>query len=80
MFCCLRNINCIILYNNYYSDMEKIQAGLGEKLGLFLQYMTTFVAGYIIAFIADWRLALVMSTLLPVLAIIAGTNARVSYV
>ena len=61
-----------------YSDIEKIQAGIGDKIGLFLQYCSTFVTGFVIAFTANWKLTLVLSVTLPILCllIIAITQVR----
>ena len=60
------------------SDIEKIQAGIGDKLALFLQYLTTFVTGFVIAYSINWKLALVLSIMLPLLTAMAFLIARVS--
>ena len=49
------------------SNTEKIQSGIGDKSALFLQYMTTFVAGFVIAFVKSWKLSLVLASVAPVL-------------
>jgi len=49
-----------------------IRQGIGEKLGLFLQFFATFVAGFVIGFTKGWKLALVMLSVVPLLAISAG--------
>ncbi len=36
-----------------------MQAAISEKVGHFLQHMTTFVAGIIVAFTAGWDMTLV---------------------
>lgn len=51
--------------------MEKIQSGIGEKIGLFLQYLTTFVLGYIVGFVQGWKLTLVLISVLPLLLVVA---------
>ena len=61
-----------------YSDIEKIQAGIGEKIALFLQYFSTFITGFIIAFIRNWKLTLVVAVILPLLATLAGATGKVS--
>ena len=39
-----------------YSDIEVIYDGIGDKLGIFIQWSTTFVAGIVIAFVRHWEL------------------------
>ena len=60
-----------------YSDIEKIQAGIGNKLALFLQYITSFITGFVVAFAVNWLLAIVVSVMLPLLAVTAFLIARV---
>ncbi len=49
--------------------VEKIEAGLGEKLGIFLQCFIIFVSGLIIGFTKNWRLSLVACAVFPPVAI-----------
>ena len=59
--------NCINVYVCMYcSDIDKIQSGIGDKMAIFLQYFTTFVTAFIIAYFVNWKLALVVSVTLPV--------------
>lgn len=53
-----------------------IRQGIGEKLGRFLQFLSTFVAGFTIGFIKGWKLALVMLSVVPLMAISAGVLFR----
>ncbi|CAK7327444.1 unnamed protein product [Dovyalis caffra] len=50
-------------------DTILIQDAMGEKVGKFLQLVTTFTAGFIIAFIKGWKLALVMVSSIPLLVL-----------
>lgn len=59
------------------SDVEKIQAGIGDKLSLFIHYMSTFFAGFGIAFHFSWKMALVMSAMLPILVTISAVITQV---
>ncbi|KAK7245615.1 hypothetical protein RIF29_40462 [Crotalaria pallida] len=52
-------------------DTILIQDAMGEKVGKFLQLASTFVGGFVIAFIKGWRLAIVLLACLPCV-IIAG--------
>jgi len=56
-------------------DLHVIQEGISGKVGQILQFMTTFVAGFVLAFTKGWELALVLSATLPILA---GTAAFLS--
>ncbi|KAM3180950.1 hypothetical protein ACTXT7_015299 [Hymenolepis weldensis] len=50
-------------------NINKIEAGIGEKLGIFIQCIIIFVSGLIIAFTKNWRLALVGCAVFPPIAI-----------
>ncbi|NP_001029122.1 egg permeability glycoprotein [Strongylocentrotus purpuratus] len=41
-------------------DIDKIRNGIGDKLGIMLQYTATFVAGITIGFVKSWKLTLVI--------------------
>ena len=60
-----------------FSDVDKIQDGIGEKLGQFFQYFATFVCGFVIGFIYGWQLTLVIIAVSPLLAIAGGLMAAV---
>ncbi|KAJ3172722.1 ATP-binding cassette, sub-B (MDR TAP), member 4 [Geranomyces variabilis] len=49
------------------ADTSMIQEGISEKVGLIVQFLTTFVAGFVIAYVRGWRLALVLTACLPLL-------------
>ena len=42
-------------------DVGRVEEGMGEKLGLLLQWMATLVAGVTISLYTEWRLALLMA-------------------
>ncbi|BFG23770.1 hypothetical protein CerSpe_100440 [Prunus speciosa] len=48
-------------------DTVLIQDAMGEKVGKFVQLLSTFVGGFIIAFIKGWLLTLVMLSSIPLL-------------
>ncbi|KMZ73429.1 ABC transporter B family member 21 [Zostera marina] len=58
-------------------DTILIQDAIGEKVGRFIQLLTTFVAGFVVAFIKGWLLSLVMISCLPPLAISGAIMAIV---
>ena len=51
------------------SDIEKIHDGIGDKVALFIQWISTFFGGFIIGFIKDWRLTLVLIVFTPFLVL-----------
>ncbi|KAK8735750.1 hypothetical protein OTU49_005300 [Cherax quadricarinatus] len=58
-------------------DLNKLQEGIGEKVGMFLFFMTIFLASIINAFIHGWELTLVILSVFPILGIATGIIAKV---
>ncbi|KAK9136548.1 hypothetical protein Sjap_007142 [Stephania japonica] len=50
-------------------DTVLIQEAMGEKVGKFIQLFTTFVGGFVIAFIKGWLLTLVLLSSIPLLVL-----------
>lgn len=61
----------------FWSDLERVRNGIGCKLSLVIQYLSTFVSGIIIGFIVNWRLTLVIVLIGPVLIAISSYIAKV---
>ncbi|PIO77339.1 ABC transporter, ATP-binding protein [Teladorsagia circumcincta] len=57
-------------------NMERIREGIGDKLGLLLRGCAMFIAAVIIAFIYEWRLALMMLGVVPSTCVIMSIMAR----
>ncbi|WKX93307.1 hypothetical protein Q1695_010952 [Nippostrongylus brasiliensis] len=57
-------------------SMERVREGIGDKLGLLLRGATMFVAAVVIAFIYEWRLALMMLGVAPSTCAIMSWMAR----
>ncbi|KAI8681757.1 hypothetical protein NCS55_00428700 [Fusarium keratoplasticum] len=55
------------------SNGKLIQSGIAEKLGIVIQSISTFVAAFVIAFISQWKLTLILICIVPALVIIVGT-------
>ncbi|KAF8018914.1 hypothetical protein BT93_H3722 [Corymbia citriodora subsp. variegata] len=53
-------------------DTILIQDAMGEKVGKFLQLMTTFFGGFVIAFTRGWLLSLVLLSCIPLIVIAGG--------
>jgi ATP-binding cassette subfamily B (MDR/TAP) protein 1 len=49
-----------------------IQSGISEKLGLSVQSTATFIAAFIIAFIAQWKLTLILICMVPAVVVLVG--------
>lgn len=50
-------------------DTILIQEAMGEKVGKFIQFSSTFIGGFVIAFVKGWLLALVLTACIPVLVV-----------
>ncbi|CAF1368488.1 unnamed protein product [Adineta ricciae] len=57
-------------------DIDKVQKGIGEKLGVLINSVSIFLSSCIIAFIKSWKLALVLLSITPVLVISAYYFAK----
>ena len=58
--------------------MTKIQEGIGDKVGTFLQWFSSFVTGFVIGFVYGWKLTLVILAVSPFLAGAAGLFSKVN--
>ncbi|PSR89187.1 ABC transporter B family member 21 like [Actinidia chinensis var. chinensis] len=56
-------------------DTVLIQDAMGEKVGKFIQLVSTFLGGFVIAFIKGWLLTLVLLSCIPLLVISGGVTA-----
>ncbi|KAJ7977740.1 ABC transporter B family protein [Quillaja saponaria] len=56
-------------------DTVLIQDAMGEKVGKFIQLISTFIGGFVIAFAKGWLLSLVMTSSIPLLVISGGAMA-----
>ncbi|KAJ3689475.1 hypothetical protein LUZ61_018639 [Rhynchospora tenuis] len=58
-------------------DTLLIQDSIGEKIGKCLQLTTTFLGGFIVAFVRGWLLALVMLSCIPLIALAGAVVSRI---
>ncbi|XP_057764050.1 ABC transporter B family member 9-like [Salvia miltiorrhiza] len=56
-------------------DTILIQDAMGEKVGNFIQFASTFLGGFLIAFCRGWLLAIVLCTCIPALGIAGAFSA-----
>ncbi|KAK9711625.1 hypothetical protein K7432_007714 [Basidiobolus ranarum] len=54
------------------SDTHLVQDGISEKLPQSINYVATFISAFIIAFIKNWRLTLVLCCIIPLIVISVG--------
>lgn len=54
------------------TDTHLVQRSISEKVALVVSFLGAFFCGFILAYIRSWRLALALSSLLPVIAITGG--------
>lgn len=57
--------------------VDKVEAGVGEKVGLFVQNLFVFIGGVIISLIKNWELALVSAAFFP---LVGASFAAVGFV
>lgn len=60
-----------------FSDVSKINEGIGDKIGIFFQSIATFLTGFIVGFTRGWKLTLVILAVSPVLGFSAALWAKV---
>ncbi|XP_074340204.1 ABC transporter B family member 9-like [Apium graveolens] len=53
-------------------DTILIQDAMGEKVGKFIQLTSTFIGGFVIAYIRGWLLALVLTSCIPAVLVAGG--------
>ncbi|CAJ0553535.1 Ff.00g120470.m01.CDS01 [Fusarium sp. VM40] len=55
------------------STANVLQLGISEKLGIFVEYNSTIVAAVVVAFVKNWSLTLVTSSIILYLFLVLGT-------
>ncbi|KAH6621766.1 P-loop containing nucleoside triphosphate hydrolase protein [Boeremia exigua] len=56
------------------SDMNLVQDGIGQKIGLFVTGVSMFVSAIIVGFIRSWKLSLIMLSATVALVLMMGVN------
>ncbi|ORY03080.1 ABC transporter protein [Basidiobolus meristosporus CBS 931.73] len=57
-------------------DVTVIQEGKSQKVGLVIQNITTFISGFVLAFVKGWKMTLVLLSALPLLAAVGALMTR----
>ncbi|TPP58188.1 Multidrug resistance protein 1 [Fasciola gigantica] len=65
------------LISQLSENIDNIEKGTGHKLGLFIQYLATFITGIVIGFVKGWKLTLVALATMPLILIAFGVFAFV---
>ncbi|KXS09939.1 multidrug resistance protein 3 [Gonapodya prolifera JEL478] len=60
------------LTNRLQSDTGLVKDGMAEKLGVVAQCSAQFVSGFIIAYTKGWKMALVLTCVLPIVLVVGG--------
>ncbi|KAI6167605.1 P-loop containing nucleoside triphosphate hydrolase protein [Pisolithus thermaeus] len=55
---------------------DTLQQGISEKVALVVCFLSTFLAGFVIAYTQSWRLALAISSIFPCIAITGGIMTK----
>ena len=53
-------------------DLDRIQDGIGEKMGMVVRFFVTFLGSFIYPFTQNWIISLVLCSILPVIALLVG--------
>ncbi|XP_071152978.1 ATP-dependent translocase ABCB1-like isoform X2 [Mytilus edulis] len=64
------------LSTRFSEDMHVILDGMGDKVTTMIQWVTTFIAAFVIAFISGWKLALASVAFCPVLVVVGAFMTR----
>ncbi|CAM6099772.1 unnamed protein product [Calypogeia fissa] len=57
------------------SDPVMVQDAISEKMANFIHFMSTFVAGFVVGFTTEWRIALVTIAAVPLIGVAGGAYA-----
>ncbi|KAJ1100830.1 hypothetical protein NDU88_005905 [Pleurodeles waltl] len=58
-------------------DISKINEGIGDKLAMLFQSVSTFITGFVIGFIKGWKLTLVILAISPLMGLSAAVWSKI---
>ncbi|KAM5158331.1 ATP-dependent translocase ABCB1-like [Mantella aurantiaca] len=58
-------------------DVQKINEGIGDKIAMLIQSLTTFVTAFVIGFVKGWKLTLVILAISPIMGASAAVWAKI---
>lgn len=62
---------------NIFSDVIKLEEGMGEKVTTFIYYQASFLSAIIMALVRGWELALICLASFPVTMVLVGAAGLV---
>lgn len=66
------------LHSSICSDVYKIQEGIGDKVGMLIQSVSSFITAFVIGFTKGWKLTLVILAVSPALGISGALFSKVT--
>ncbi|XP_067932585.1 ATP-dependent translocase ABCB1-like [Watersipora subatra] len=57
-------------------NMQSLSEGFGDKMATCIQWITTFISGYVMSFVVGWKITLVLLTACPLMIFIIGASNR----
>lgn len=78
MYICITVYISIIYSNNCFCrDVNKINDGIGDKVGHLVQNATSSIGGLVIGLVKGWQLALVIMATYPLVAVSTAICSKV---
>ncbi|KAH9325334.1 hypothetical protein KI387_005512, partial [Taxus chinensis] len=62
------------IINTISCDIVAVQDAISERMGNFIHYMATFVAGFVVGFTTVWQLALLTVAVVPLIAVVGAVH------
>ena len=61
-------------------DLNKIQDGIGEKMGMLVRFVVTFLGSLVYPYTQNWLVSLVISSVLPLMIVFGGIKLSFFYI
>lgn len=65
------------LYRLEFFHADLVQQGMSEKVAIAVSYISSFITGFVVAYVRSWRLALALSSMLICIGITGVVIVRV---
>ena len=59
------------------NDLHALSGGLGGEIAYLIQSVSNVMSGFVVSFIENWKITLMMMTAAPVLAAVQGITDKV---
>ncbi|KAL5482696.1 hypothetical protein ACEPAI_9290 [Sanghuangporus weigelae] len=63
------NVGAGEIASRIQTDTHLIQMGISEKVAIVVQFLASFITGFVVAYARSWRLALALTSILPCIGI-----------